>query len=181
MRHTHTQLIFMPTHIHTHTHLLLLSLHLFFTPSNSLLFLLYFTLLKKDKKSKAQAPLNQSASSVNEFTDGPLPIFIIRSLLSYTGVCCPSGVRLYSMSNNTLRVYWRSSGSLSNYTVDVYGIAGNYTCSPQPGGSYCDISDVVCGDVYTVVVAPFNMDGSQVSFCPHRLYSGMQLTKCLQN
>ncbi|XP_062412452.1 fibronectin type III domain-containing protein 7-like [Sardina pilchardus] len=88
-----------------------------------------------------------------------------------SSVCCPSGVRLYSMSNNTLRVYWRSSGPLTTYTVDVHGSASNYTCTPPPGGSHCDISDVTCGDVYTVIVAPFNTDGSQVSFCPHRLYS----------
>ncbi|XP_042564917.1 fibronectin type III domain-containing protein 7-like [Clupea harengus] len=95
---------------------------------------------------------------------------------SYQGfsssVCCPSGVRLYSMPNNTLRVFWRLSGSLSNYTVDVQGSSGNYTCSPPPGGNYCDLTDVTCGSVYTVVVVPVNMDGSTVSFCPHRLYSG---------
>ena len=101
----------------------------------------------------------------------PLPrIYQLSSVC--TGVCCPSGVRLYSMPNNPLRVFWRLSGSLSNYTVDVQGSSGNYTCSPPPGGNYCDLTDVTCGSVYTVVVVPVNMDGSTVSFCPHRLYSG---------
>ncbi|KAL2090271.1 hypothetical protein ACEWY4_014959 [Coilia grayii] len=94
---------------------------------------------------------------------------------SYSGYstshCCPSGVRLYSMANNTLRVYWRSTGSLTNYTADVYGSHGNYSCSPPLGGNSCDIADVVCGGVYTVVVAPINADGTRVTFCPLRLYS----------
>ncbi|XP_067086836.1 fibronectin type III domain-containing protein 7-like [Osmerus mordax] len=85
--------------------------------------------------------------------------------------CCPSGVKLYQMSNNTLRVYWRSAGALHNTTADVYGSQTNYTCSPVAGGNSCDVSDILCGDVYTVVVAPLTTDGTTVPFCPQRMYS----------
>ncbi|XP_030643216.1 fibronectin type III domain-containing protein 7 [Chanos chanos] len=85
--------------------------------------------------------------------------------------CCPSGVRLYRMSNNTLRVHWRSSGSLLNHTADVYGSVSNYTCSPPPGANTCDVSEIVCGDVYTVVVSPIGRDGTKIQFCPRRMYS----------
>ncbi|XP_066548544.1 fibronectin type III domain-containing protein 7 [Amia ocellicauda] len=88
-----------------------------------------------------------------------------------SSACCPSNVRLYRMSNNTIRVYWRSSGNLHNYTADLYGTSANYTCTPPQGLSSCDISEISCGDVYSVVVAPVSMDGSKVKFCPRKMYS----------
>lgn len=76
------------------------------------------------------------------------------------------------MANNTLRVYWRSSGSLHNHVADLYGTSSNYTCTPPMGSNYCDVSEIVCGEVYTVVVAPLAQDGTKITFCPRRMYSG---------
>ena len=87
------------------------------------------------------------------------------------GACCPSGVKLYKMANNTLRVYWRSAGSHS-YITEMTGSSNNYTCSAAPGESSCDINSVQCGEVYNVVVAPLTPDGSKVEFCSQRMYSG---------
>lgn len=89
-----------------------------------------------------------------------------------SGACCPSSVKLYRMVNNTLRVYWRSSPGLYNYTADLYGTSSNYTCSTTQGATACDVSNIMCGEVYTVVVAPLTQQGSKVTFCPRKLYSG---------
>ncbi|KAK0153692.1 Fibronectin type III domain-containing protein 7 [Merluccius polli] len=95
-----------------------------------------------------------------------------------SSACCPTNVKLYRMSNDSMRVFWRSSGlpQTQNYMVDVYGADANYTCTPAASRSYCDVQDVLCGDVYTVVVAPVNPDGSKVGFCPRRMYSGCNIT-----
>ncbi|KAK1803271.1 hypothetical protein P4O66_004056 [Electrophorus voltai] len=85
--------------------------------------------------------------------------------------CCPSGIRLYKRSNNTLRVQWRAATTLSNYTAKVSGSGRSYTCSPGPGGSTCDVADVTCGNVYSVVVAPVNPDTTVIPFCSSRIYS----------
>ncbi|KAM4629308.1 fibronectin type III domain-containing protein 7-like [Polymixia lowei] len=94
---------------------------------------------------------------------------------SYRGfsssACCPSGVKLYRMANNSLRVYWRSSGSNHNYTADMFGSNANYTCTPLPGENSCDMGNIQCGDVYHVMVAPLTPEGNKVQFCPQRLYS----------
>lgn len=89
-----------------------------------------------------------------------------------SGACCPSGVRLYRMDGNSLRVHWRSSGSSHNYVTELLGSSNNYTCTASPGQNSCDIAGVQCGDVYNVVVAPLTPEGSKVPFCAHRLYSG---------
>ncbi|KAJ8390469.1 hypothetical protein AAFF_G00104040 [Aldrovandia affinis] len=88
-----------------------------------------------------------------------------------SSVCCPTNVRLYRMSNNTIRVHWRSSGNLGNYNVDLQGTLANYTCSPPAGGNSCDVLNVVCGGIYTVVVAPVSQDGTEIDYCPKRMYS----------
>ncbi|XP_036446665.1 fibronectin type III domain-containing protein 7 [Colossoma macropomum] len=89
-----------------------------------------------------------------------------------TSECCPSGIRLFRRANNTLRVQWRSSSPLSNYTAQVTGSTSSRACSPpQLGQNTCDVSDVTCGDVYSVVVAPVNPDGTVVQFCSSRMYS----------
>ncbi|XP_026179406.1 fibronectin type III domain-containing protein 7-like [Mastacembelus armatus] len=97
-----------------------------------------------------------------------------RSNCTYQGfsssACCPSGVRLYRMAGNSLRVYWRSSGSHS-YTVEMVGSSKNYTCTAAHGDNSCDVGNVQCGDVYHVVVAPLTPEGKKVLFCPRRLYS----------
>ncbi|KAB5546671.1 hypothetical protein PHYPO_G00074720 [Pangasianodon hypophthalmus] len=89
-----------------------------------------------------------------------------------TSKCCPSRIRLFTRFNNTLRVSWLSSSS-GNFTAQVTGGGRDYACSPAPGQSMCDVSEVTCGDVYTVMVAPINPDGTMVPFCPSRMYSGM--------
>ncbi|KAG5850605.1 hypothetical protein ANANG_G00084220 [Anguilla anguilla] len=88
-----------------------------------------------------------------------------------SSACCPSSVKLYRMTNNTIQVYWHSSGNLNNYTADLYGANSNYTCTPPPGGNSCRVSEIMCGDVYTVVVAPLSQDGTKIKFCPKRMYS----------
>ncbi|XP_069560944.1 fibronectin type III domain-containing protein 7-like [Brachyistius frenatus] len=86
--------------------------------------------------------------------------------------CCPSGVRLYGMTSNSMRVYWRSGGSSHGAVVEVVGSgSGNYTCSASPGENSCDIENIQCGDVFNVVVAPLTPEGGKVLFCPQRLYS----------
>ncbi|XP_035277198.1 fibronectin type III domain-containing protein 7-like [Anguilla anguilla] len=88
-----------------------------------------------------------------------------------SSACCPSNVRLYRMTNNTIRVHWRASGNLGNFSVDLRGAQSNYTCTPPMGATSCDVSDVVCGDVYSVVVAPVSRNGTKIEFCPRRMYS----------
>ncbi|KAI7794727.1 putative fibronectin type III domain-containing protein 7-like [Triplophysa rosa] len=88
-----------------------------------------------------------------------------------TSECCPMGIRLFRGTNNTLRVRWRSSSPLTNYTAEVSGSQSTHTCSPLPGSNTCDVSEIVCGQVYTVVVAPLNQDGTKVQFCSRRTYS----------
>ncbi|XP_066529361.1 fibronectin type III domain-containing protein 7 [Hoplias malabaricus] len=89
-----------------------------------------------------------------------------------TSECCPSGIRLFRRVNNTLRVQWRSSNPLSNYTAQVTGTISSHSCSLlQLGQNSCDVSDIICGDVYSVVVAPVNTDGSMVQFCSSKMYS----------
>ncbi|KAG7319690.1 hypothetical protein KOW79_016833 [Hemibagrus wyckioides] len=98
-----------------------------------------------------------------------------KSLCNYHGfsssTCCPSGVRLYRMVNSTLRVSWRGSDSVNGYLAELYGNSANYTCGPVLGVSSCDIDSVLCGDTYSVVVAPLTLQGSKVVFCPRKLYS----------
>uniref|UniRef100_A0A3Q3EFW8 Fibronectin type-III domain-containing protein n=1 Tax=Labrus bergylta TaxID=56723 RepID=A0A3Q3EFW8_9LABR len=90
-----------------------------------------------------------------------------------SSACCPSGVRLYRKAANSLRVHWRSAGSSHSYVTDMTGTSNNYTCTTSPGENSCDISNIQCGDVYNVVVAPLTAEGSKVLFCPLRLYSGI--------
>ncbi|KAK1164001.1 fibronectin type III domain-containing protein 7-like [Acipenser oxyrinchus oxyrinchus] len=99
----------------------------------------------------------------------------LTSVCMYQGysssACCPSSVKLYRLANNAIRVYWRAIGGSHNYTADLYGSNANYTCTPSPGSNSCDISEVSCGDVYTVVVSPMSSNGSKVTFCPRKVYS----------
>ncbi|CAI9552214.1 unnamed protein product [Staurois parvus] len=85
-----------------------------------------------------------------------------------SSACCPSGVKLYRLSNSGIRVTWRVSPGPENYTVNIYGSKGNFTCSPFPGVSYCDVTEIPCGDVYTVVVSPVSGGDTQISFCPKK-------------
>ncbi|KAI3368520.1 hypothetical protein L3Q82_025527 [Scortum barcoo] len=102
-----------------------------------------------------------------------------RSNCTYKGfsssACCPSGVRLYRMAANSLRVHWRSAGSSHSYITQMVGSSNNYTCTASPGESRCDVDNIQCGDVYNIVVAPLTPEGSRVLFCPQRLYSGMMV------
>ncbi|XP_060890479.1 fibronectin type III domain-containing protein 7-like [Labrus mixtus] len=88
-----------------------------------------------------------------------------------SSACCPLGVRLYRMAGNSLRVHWRNAGSGHSYVTDMTGTSNNYTCTASPGENSCDISNIQCGDVYNVVVAPLTAEGGKVLFCPQRLYS----------
>ncbi|XP_063797586.1 fibronectin type III domain-containing protein 7 [Pseudophryne corroboree] len=88
-----------------------------------------------------------------------------------SSACCPSGVKLYRLSNSGIRVTWRASAGPDNYTVNIYGSKGNLTCSPNTSVSYCDVTEIPCGDVYTVVVSPVSIGDTQISFCPKKIYS----------
>nr|XP_055044179.1 fibronectin type III domain-containing protein 7 [Misgurnus anguillicaudatus] len=88
-----------------------------------------------------------------------------------TSECCPMGIRLFRGTNNTLRVRWRSNNVLSNYTAEVTGSQSTHVCNPQPGTNMCDVLEIVCGQVYSVVVAPLHKDGTKVQFCSKRMYS----------
>ncbi|XP_040422098.1 fibronectin type III domain-containing protein 7 isoform X3 [Cygnus olor] len=99
-----------------------------------------------------------------------------QSLPSYsvpleTGACCPSGVKLYRIGNNGIRVYWRASAETKSYNSDLRGSKGNFTCTPSSGRSYCDITEIPCGDVYTLVVSPVTDKEPKLTFCPKKIYS----------
>ncbi|XP_063263724.1 fibronectin type III domain-containing protein 7 [Prinia subflava] len=92
-----------------------------------------------------------------------------------SSACCPSGVKLYRLSNNGIRVFWRAPDETINYKADLHGSKGNFSCAPSSGLSHCDITKIPCGDVYTVVVAPLTDKGPKLtlfsSFCPKKIYS----------
>ncbi|NXF82866.1 FNDC7 protein, partial [Sclerurus mexicanus] len=88
-----------------------------------------------------------------------------------SSACCPSGVKLHRLGNNGIRVFWQASDETMNYNTDLCGSKGNFTCSPSSGLSHCDITEIPCGDVYTVVVAPATEKGPKLTFCPKKIYS----------
>ncbi|XP_043985936.1 fibronectin type III domain-containing protein 7-like [Gambusia affinis] len=85
--------------------------------------------------------------------------------------CCPSGIKLYMLASNSLRVYWRSTASSHSTTVEMLGTSSNYTCTASAGENSCIVENIQCGDVYRLVVAPLTAKSSKVPFCPYRLYS----------
>eukprot|EP00076_Gallus_gallus_P010200 XP_004943157.1 fibronectin type III domain-containing protein 7 isoform X4 [Gallus gallus] len=99
----------------------------------------------------------------------------LTSYCTYQGysssACCPSGVKLYRLGNNGIRVYWRASEETISYITDLCGSKGNFTCTPSSGVSYCDITEIPCGDVYTVVVSPATDKRLKLTFCPKKIYS----------
>nr|XP_057928957.1 fibronectin type III domain-containing protein 7-like [Doryrhamphus excisus] len=86
-----------------------------------------------------------------------------------SSACCPSGVRLYKMAGNSLRVHWRTTGGSHHYVAEMLG-SNNYTCI-SAGENSCEVPNVQCGEMYHIVVSPLTTDGSKVSFCSQRLYS----------
>ncbi|NXO88333.1 FNDC7 protein, partial [Certhia brachydactyla] len=88
-----------------------------------------------------------------------------------SSACCPSGVKLYRLSNNGIRVFWRASDETMSYNADLHGSKGNFSCTPSSGLSHCDITKIPCGDVYTVLVAPVTDKGPKLTFCPKKIYS----------
>ncbi|XP_058698835.1 fibronectin type III domain-containing protein 7 [Poecile atricapillus] len=88
-----------------------------------------------------------------------------------SSACCPSGVKLYRLSNNGIRVFWQASEETINYNANLHGSKGNFSCTPSSGLSHCDITKIPCGDVYTVVVAPVTDKGPKLVFCPKKIYS----------
>nr|XP_056700705.1 fibronectin type III domain-containing protein 7 [Euleptes europaea] len=88
-----------------------------------------------------------------------------------SSACCPSGVKLYRLDNKGIRIYWQTSEGSINYITDLYGSKGNFTCTPSAALSYCDVTEIPCGDVYTVVVSPVTDKGSKLTFCPKKIYS----------
>ncbi|KAM4774184.1 fibronectin type III domain-containing protein 7 isoform 2-T7 [Cyanocitta cristata] len=88
-----------------------------------------------------------------------------------SSACCPSGVKLYRLSNNGIRVFWQASDETINYNADLRGSKGNFSCTPSSGLSHCDITEIPCGDVYTVVVAPVTDKKPKLTFCPKKIYS----------
>nr|XP_054494599.1 fibronectin type III domain-containing protein 7 isoform X2 [Agelaius phoeniceus] len=88
-----------------------------------------------------------------------------------SSACCPSGVKLYRLSNNGIRVFWRASDETINYNADLRGSKGNFSCTPSSGLSHCDITKIPCGDVYTVLVAPVTNKRPRLTLCPKKIYS----------
>ncbi|XP_041064690.1 fibronectin type III domain-containing protein 7-like [Carcharodon carcharias] len=99
----------------------------------------------------------------------------LMSMCNYQGYsssgCCPSAVKLYRLGSSALRVYWHATAGSVNYIVNITSDNGNFTCSPMSGYTYCDINEIYCGDIYTVIVSPVSIDGSMVTFCPMKMYS----------
>ncbi|KAM5202313.1 fibronectin type III domain-containing protein 7 isoform 4-T9 [Hipposideros larvatus] len=99
-----------------------------------------------------------------------------QSLPSYsvpleTGACCPLGVKLYRLGPNGIRIYWQATRGSANYSTDLYGSKGIFTCAPSAGLSFCDVTEIPCGDVYTVMVSPVAETGLKLTFCPKKIYS----------
>ncbi|NWS29655.1 FNDC7 protein, partial [Polioptila caerulea] len=88
-----------------------------------------------------------------------------------SSACCPTGVKLYRLSSNGIRVLWRAAAETMNYKAHLQGSKGNFSCTPSPGLSHCDITKIPCGDVYTVLVAPVTHKGPKLTFCPEKIYS----------
>ncbi|XP_034293285.1 fibronectin type III domain-containing protein 7 isoform X1 [Pantherophis guttatus] len=89
-----------------------------------------------------------------------------------SSACCPSGVKLYRLGNNSIRVYWRSSKESINYSTNLYGSKRNFTCISTGALTYCDITEIPCGDVYMVAVSPLiDHNRAKLAFCPKKMYS----------
>uniref|UniRef100_A0A8D2I1A6 Fibronectin type III domain containing 7 n=1 Tax=Urocitellus parryii TaxID=9999 RepID=A0A8D2I1A6_UROPR len=88
-----------------------------------------------------------------------------------SNACCPLGVKLYRLGPNGIRIYWQASRGSANYSTDLYGSKGIFTCTPSAGLSFCDVTEIPCGDVYTVVVSPVAETGLKLTFCPKKIYS----------
>ncbi|XP_006866041.1 PREDICTED: fibronectin type III domain-containing protein 7 [Chrysochloris asiatica] len=88
-----------------------------------------------------------------------------------SSACCPLGVKLYRLGPNGIRIYWQISRGSANYSTDLYGSKGIFTCAPRSSLSFCDITEIPCGDVYTVMVSPVSETGLKLSFCPKKIYS----------
>ncbi|KAM5256243.1 fibronectin type III domain-containing protein 7 [Ctenodactylus gundi] len=88
-----------------------------------------------------------------------------------SSACCPLGVKLYRLGPNGIRIYWQPSRGSANYSTDLYGSKGIFTCTPRAGLSFCDVTEIPCGDVYTVMVSPVAETGLKLTFCPKKIYS----------
>ncbi|XP_061681223.1 fibronectin type III domain-containing protein 7-like [Syngnathoides biaculeatus] len=88
-----------------------------------------------------------------------------------SSACCPSGVRVYKMDRNSLRLLWRNADSSHRYIAEMIGSNNYYNCTTSAGETSCNIENVQCGDIYLVVVAPLTREDSKVSFCAQRVYS----------
>ncbi|XP_020016966.2 fibronectin type III domain-containing protein 7 [Castor canadensis] len=88
-----------------------------------------------------------------------------------SNACCPLGVKLYRLGHNGIRIHWQASRGSANYSTDLYGSKGIFTCAPSAGFSFCDVTEIPCGDVYTVVVSPVAETGLKLTFCPKKIYS----------
>ncbi|KAF4021533.1 hypothetical protein G4228_013497 [Cervus hanglu yarkandensis] len=93
-----------------------------------------------------------------------------------TGACCPLGVKLYRLGPNGIRIHWQASRGSANYSTDLYGSKGIFTCAPSAGLSFCDVMEIPCGDVYTVMVSPVAETGLKLTFCPKKIYSEIKAT-----
>ncbi|XP_036906328.1 fibronectin type III domain-containing protein 7 [Sturnira hondurensis] len=88
-----------------------------------------------------------------------------------SSACCPLGVKLYRLSPTGVRIDWQASRGSANYSTDLYGSKGIFTCFPSAGLSFCDVTEIPCGDVYTVMVSPVAETGLKLTFCPKKIYS----------
>ncbi|XP_071011253.1 fibronectin type III domain-containing protein 7-like [Oncorhynchus clarkii lewisi] len=49
----------------------------------------------------------------------------------------------------------------------------NNTCTPPLRANTCYVLEIMCGDIYKLVLAPLTWDGAIVQFCPQRMYSAL--------
>ncbi|XP_024425752.2 fibronectin type III domain-containing protein 7 [Desmodus rotundus] len=88
-----------------------------------------------------------------------------------SSACCPLGVKLYRLSPDGVRISWQAARGSASYSAELYGSKGIFTCSPSTGLSFCDVTEIPCGDVYTVMVLPVAETGLKLTFCPKKIYS----------
>lgn len=133
-----------------------------------------------DRRTNSSVFMHQKGVFTNklDITGCIFVFFIVLKPLTpshfFIGPCCPTNIKLYRVPDSlSLKVYWRSLGPLIyKHSVELHGKGDNLTCEAPPGTRSCDVIEASCGDIYTVLVAPVQSDGTKVSFCQKRTYSG---------
>lgn len=78
-------------------------------------------------------------------------------------------VRNYSL------IVFRTECVLTMHFSNLYGTRSNYTCRATHGANGCDIYEIPCGEVYTVVVAPLTQEGVKGHILPQKTLLGYKM------